>query len=254
MKVSIITAVLNRREEIKQSLDSLVKQTYKNIQHVIVDGESTDGTLEVLKNYKNSVKDYEIILVSRKDKGLYEALNRGLNLCTGDIIGVLHAGDLFAQEDSLEIIVNKFAELKNIDGIYGDVEFFNEYGKTVRQTKLGSFNIRKIKCGWHPIHTALFLKKSIYDKCGFYREDFDIASDYEYILRITLKCGFRLDYINKVLVKMKTGGKSGHTPKKMLKKLIEDWKIIRQYNLPLYVLITKRVYKIPEFLKPFVKL
>jgi len=254
MKVSIITAVLNRRDEIKQSLDSLVKQTYKNIQHVIVDGKSIDGTLEILKDYKNSVKDYEVILVSKEDNGLYEALNRGLKLCTGDIIGVLHAGDLLANENILETVVKKFGDSQDIDGVYGDVVFFNDNGAIVRETKLGEVSIEKIFKGWHPIHTALFLKKKVYDKLGFYREDFDIASDYEYILRIILKGNARLVYLDKVLVKMKTGGKSGHTPRKLLKKLKEDWLIIKEYGLPHYALITKRLYKIPEFVKPFIKL
>jgi len=253
MKVSIITAVLNRRDEIKRSLDSLVKQTYKNIQHVIVDGKSTDGTLDILKDYKNSVKDYEVVLVSEKDSGLYEALNSGLRLCTGDIIGVLHAGDLLANEGVLEIVVRKFRELQSVEGIYGDVVFFNNRNIIVRETRLGKVSIEKILKGWHPIHTALFLKKSVYDKLGPYREDFDIASDYEYILRVILKGNIRLDYLDKVLVKMRTGGKSGHTPKKLIKKLKEDWLIINKYNLPYYTLITKRLYKIPEFLKPLLK-
>lgn len=253
MKVSIITAVLNRRDEIKQSLDSLINQTYKNIQHVIVDGESTDGTLEILKDYKNSVKDYEVILISEKDNGLYEALNRGLKLCTGDIIGVLHAGDLLANGNVLETVVKKFRESQDIDGVYGNVLFFNDNNAIVRETELGEVSLEKIFKGWHPIHTALFLRKRVYDKLGFYREDFDIASDYEYILRIFFKGKIKLAYLNKVLVKMKTGGKSGHTPKKLLRKLKEDWLIIKEYDLPPYTLLTKRLYKIPEFIKPFIK-
>jgi len=254
MKISIITAVLNRKDEIKQSLESLINQTYKNIEHIIVDGKSTDGTLEILIDYKNSVKDYEVIIVSKEDNGLYEALNRGLKLCTGDIIGVLHAGDLLANENVLETVIKKFRESHDIDGVYGDVVFFNDNDTIVRETKLGEVSIEKIFKGWHPIHTALFLKKEVYDKLGFYREDFDIASDYEYILRIILKGKVRLVYLDEVLVRMKTGGKSGHTPKKLFRKLKEDWQIIREYDLPPCALITKRLYKIHEFVKPFIKI
>ncbi len=253
MKVSIITAVLNRKDEIKPSLDSLTTQTYRNIEHIVVDGKSTDGTLEILREYKESVRDYEVILVSEKDNGLYEALNRGLKLSTGDVVGVLHAGDLLADENVLETVVRKFEELQDADGIYGDVVFFNNKGIIVRETQLGEVSKEKVFKGWHPVHTALFLKRSVYNELGFYREDLDIASDYEYILRAILKGNVKLVYVNKTLVKMKTGGKSGHTPKKLLKKLEEDLRIIGEYKLPYYALITKRLYKIYEFMKPFMK-
>ncbi|NPA41713.1 MAG: glycosyltransferase [Aquificae bacterium] len=248
MKVSIITAVLNRRDEIGYSLKSLMNQTYKNIQHVIIDGKSVDGTLDVLKNYKNSVKDYEIILVSEKDNGLYEALNKGLKLCTGDIIGVLHAGDMFAYKELLEEVVSLLKKY-NVDGIYGEAEFINDNGNIIRKTRTGILSIKKVRYGWHPIHTTLFLRSQVYKHMGLYKEDFEIASDYEFMLRIFLKGKYRLLYLPKVLVKMKAGGKSGHTPKKLIKKLKEDWKIIREYKLPFYGIVLKRLYKIPEFLK-----
>ncbi len=251
MKISIITAVLNRKNEIEETLESLKNQTYRNIQHIIIDGGSTDGTLDILKNYKSTVKDYEIILMSEKDKGLYNALNKGVSLATGEIIGILHAGDLFAHNKVLEKVVNSFKEKNFIDGVYGDVEFFNESGKTVRISKLGDFDYKKILIGWHPTHPTLFLRKYVYDNLGFYREDFDIASDYEFILRVILKGKYKLFYLNEILVKMRTGGKSGQSPRKFIKKFIEDWKIVKEYNLPFYTVLLKKLIKISEILRVF---
>jgi len=249
MEISILTVVLNRSNEIKDSLESLKRQTFKNIEHIIIDGGSTDGTLDILKEYVNSINKFKTVLISEKDKGLYNALNKGIKLARGNIVGVLHAGDLFYDELVLERINKEFEENPKLDVVYGDVLFFNAKGKIVRVSKPGKFSKEKIlKYGWHPIHTAMFIKKDIYDKFGLYREDFDISSDYEYMIRILLKGNLKVKYLSKFLVKMKTGGKSGNAPRKLIKKLWEDYRIIKKYKLPFYTVLMKRFYKLKEFI------
>lgn len=247
MKVSIITVVYNNKRYIEDCIESVIDQTYRNIEYIVVDGGSTDGTQESVKTFKDNIA----YSVSEKDNGLYNALNKGIRKATGDIIGILHSDDLFFQRDTIKVIVNSFksskADLIYANGIYVDKEKIN---KTLRVYKAKSFKYRYLWFGWIPLHTTIFVRKEIFNKFGLYDESFEIASDYEISLRWFKNKEIKKYFLNEFVVKMRIGGKSTNL-KLQKRKSIEDLEIIYSNNLLGYItLICKIFRKIPQYIIP----
>ena len=206
MKFSIITAVYNRVETIDRAIKSVQSQTYEDIEHIIIDGLSSDGSYQVAKNLILE-KD---VLISEKDYGIYDALNKGVIVSTGDIIGFLHSDDIYAKNNIIQRVASFFSD-PDVGFVYGDASFFhpNAIDENVRTYRSGEFSKRRLSSGWMPAHPAFFMRKSIYKKYGLFKTNFRIAGDFEFFCRIMTDQNIPTGkYLSEVLVKMQTGGAS----------------------------------------------
>ena len=203
MKVTIITVVWNNRETIDGAIKSVLSQTYKDIEYIIVDGLSTDGTVDIIKSYGNKISKF----LSESDKGLYDAMNKGIGLANGDIIGILNSDDFYIDSSVIERVVKEFEE-KNVECVYGDLIYVKpeNLDKIVRYYDSSNFNPSKFAYGWMPAHPTVFLKKYIYKKYGIFRTDLKIAADFDILARFLFTHKVSYSYIQEVLVKMRTGG------------------------------------------------
>jgi glycosyltransferase involved in cell wall biosynthesis len=205
MKVSIITVVWNNSKTIKDAIESVLNQTYKNIEYIVVDGASTDGTVEIVQSYGDRISKF----VSEQDKGLYDAMNKGIGLATGDVIGILNSDDFYIDEFIIEKVVKEF-EKKQVDSVYADLIFVkpDKVDKTVRYYDSSYFTPEKFADGWMPAHPTFFVKKWVYDKYGVFKTDYKIAADYELLTRFLAKNKISYSYMKEPIVKMRIGGAS----------------------------------------------
>ena len=205
MKVSIVTVVWNNKETIKDAIDSVSNQTYQGVEYIIIDGASTDGTIDIIQSYGDKIDKF----VSEPDKGLYDAMNKGIALATGDIVGILNSDDFYIDEFVIEKVIKEFDE-KGVDSVYADLVFVNPKNleKTVRYYDSSQFNPSRFAYGWTPAHPTFFVKKEIYDKYGVFRTDFKIAADFDILARFLYVHKISYSYMQEVLVKMRVGGVS----------------------------------------------
>ena len=205
MNISIITAVFNRSSTIVQAVKSVQQQTYPEVEHVVIDGASTDGTLQLLHECLHD----DAILVSELDCGMYDAINKGIVRSSGEIIGLMHSDDVYANKHVLADVADIFADAE-IDAVYGDVAFFRPSNseKLVRRYRSDLFNPERLAWGWVPAHTALFLRRRVFEQYGFYKINYKIASDYEFMARIFRSKVIHSKYLPRVLVHMRIGGVS----------------------------------------------
>lgn len=203
IKISIITAVYNRSETILSAIQSVKHQNYSNIEYIIVDGASTDGTTEIIR----SNIDPGDIFICEPDFGIYDALNKGINQSTGDVIAFLHSDDFYSNSNVISEVAKAFKDT-NIDAVYGDIAFLNNKNKIIRVYCSGEFSLRRLSWGWMPAHPALFLRKSLYKKYGNFKTDYKIAADYEILCRIMSLGNINSTYFPKVFINMRTGGVS----------------------------------------------
>jgi glycosyltransferase involved in cell wall biosynthesis len=203
--ISIITVVYNNSQTISGAIDSILDQDYPNIEHIIIDGASTDGTVAIIKAYGDRIAKF----ISEPDRGIYDAMNKGLKLATGDIVGILNSDDFYASSTIVSEIVQEF-KTKNVDLVFGDLVFVRpeDLTKVVRTYATPNFNPGKFAWGWMPPHPTCFLKKSVYERYGYFKTDYRIAADYEILTRFMAKYKITYSHIPKVLVKMRTGGLS----------------------------------------------
>ena len=205
MKISIITVVWNNKETIKDAIDSVLGQTYKNIEYIIVDGASTDGTVEVVQSYGDKISRF----VSEPDRGLYDAMNKGLAFATGDIVGILNSDDFYIDEFVIETVVAEFVSL-HVDSVFADLVFVKpeNLDKVVRYYDSSHFTPLKFAYGWMPAHPTFFVKREVYEKYGVFRTDLKIGADFDILARFLYTHKISYSYMKKVLVKMRTGGVS----------------------------------------------
>lgn len=247
MKISIITSVFNNKEYIAEAIESLLNQSYKNIEYIVIDGASTDGTTEIIKSYKDKIDKF----ISEPDEGIYDGLNKGIRLTTGDVIGFLHSDDLYTSNKVIENIVKQFEVDNGLDGVYGDLIYTSKYNtnKVLRYWKSRAFDEALLKKGWMPAHPTLFLKREVYEKYGKFDLSFKIAADYDFMLRV-LSAGVKVKYIPQVLYKMRVGGESNKSLKNIMLKSKEDLRALRKNNVGgIYSLIIKNLSKIKQFIK-----
>lgn len=245
MNISIVTAVYNRSSTIADTLDSVQSQTAPNVEHVIQDGGSRDGTLEIIQASAGPGVRVE----SAPDNGIYHAINRGITRADGDIIGLLHSDDLFAAPDVLEAVRHAFDQ--DVDGVYGDLDYVaaSDPGRIIRRWRSGSYAPDKLKRGWMPPHPTLFLRREVFDAWGLYDESFRISADYDAMLRWLLKGDVRLAYIPQVLVKMRVGGASNRSIAQIIRKSKEDYQAIRRNGAGgLGTLALKNLTKLHQFI------
>ena len=202
MLISIITPSFNSSETIKACLESIKTQSYKNIEHLIIDGASKDETIKIAKEYSHIHS-----IISEPDHGIYDAMNKGIKSCTGDIIGILNSDDHYATPDVISRVAEKFED-KETDAVYGDLNYVNTSGKIIRKWRSGKYDRNHFLQGWMPPHPTFFIRREYYEKYGLYNTDFSISADYELMLRMLYKHNLSCDYIPEVLVSMLTGGHS----------------------------------------------
>nr|WP_294930697.1 glycosyltransferase family 2 protein [uncultured Flavobacterium sp.] len=228
MKVSVITVCYNRKATIEQSIKSVLDQDYPNIEYIVVDGNSSDGTQDIIESYSDKITKY----VSEPDKGMYDAINKGLGMATGDIVGLMHSDDVFFNETVISKIVSVFNKNSNTDAVYGDGIYVTNDAeqKIVRNRIGGAYDYKKIKAGWLPLHPTVYIKRSIIEKYGNYNLDFKIASDTEFLLRYLYKYKINISYLNAYIVKMRMGGLSTNY-KRAFEVLREDYNIYKFHEL-----------------------
>lgn len=236
MKISIITVVYNNEKYIEESIQSIISQDYDNIEHIIIDGGSTDNTVNIIKKYKDNIS----LLISEKDKGIYDAMNKGLKSATGDIVGILNSDDIFIDANVIKKVDNIF-KTKNVDCIYADVLYVDKDNtdKVIRKWISSDFIPGSFKKGWHPPHTTFFVKKSIYEKYGYIDDSLDVSADFELMLRFLEKHKVSTYYLNEVIIKMRIGGESNKSIFKILKGNINCYKAFKKNGLkvsPIYFL------------------
>jgi glycosyltransferase len=246
LTISIITAVRNNKNFIEDAMKSVLVQKYPYIQYIVVDGNSTDGTLDIIKKYEGKISKW----ISEPDSGIYEALNKGIKLATGDVVGFLHSDDLFASNMVIEKVAGKFLS-GSVNAVYSDLVYItkNNGDKTVRYWKAGEYKPQSLKFGWIPPHPTLFVKKEGYDNCGLFNTGLRIAADYDMMLRLLTYCGDKISYIDETLVKMRLGGASNRSLKNMIIKSREDYIALSNngFPLPMLTLILKNIRKLNQF-------
>ncbi|QMW05986.1 glycosyltransferase family 2 protein [Spirosoma foliorum] len=226
MKVSIITVVYNGAEFIRDCIESVLNQTYTNIEYIIVDGKSTDGTVEIVQSYGTKVARF----ISEPDKGLYDAMNKGIRLATGDIIGLMNADDFYRHKRVIENMVATF-ERTGSDAVYGDMLYVERDNpqKLKRYWRSGWYSENAFSWGWMPGHLSFFAKKWLYEKYGLFRLDMKSAADYELMLRFIHKNKAKLAYMDEVTIVMRAGGISNSSVQNRLRANRED-KLAWQLN------------------------
>ena len=242
MKISIITVVYNNCNTINTAIESVINQTYTNIEYIIIDGGSSDGTLDIIYNYKDNIS----LIVSEADNGIYDAMNKGINIATGDLIGILNSDDLYENNHTLEDVVNEFIKDINLDILYGDLVYVNKNAtsKIIRKWISSVYYNKFFENGNVPPHPSLFLKRRIYLETGFFNLDFLLAADYEFMLRIFKKNSYKSKYINKTLVRMRLGGATNKNLKNIYRgniEILKSWNL-NNFKVP-FLLIPKRILK-----------
>ncbi len=247
MKISVVTAVYNNRDTVGQALDSALRQTHRDVELVVIDGASTDGTQEVLQAYADRVG----VLVSEPDRGIYDALNKGIARASGEVVGFLHSDDLFADERVLSRIAEAFAD-PNVDAVYGDLLYVrkDDPTKVVRTWRAGAFSPSRLAHGWMPPHPTLYVRRAAYQRLGGYDTSYRIAADYDCVLRLLGRGSLRAAYIPEVLVKMRVGGASNRSLKNILRKTREDYRALRVNGVGGFgALAWKNLSKLPQFFR-----
>lgn len=245
MKISVITAVYNRRNTLADSVTSLQAQTHENFEHVVMDAGSTDGSLEIL----NQLSDPRMSLTSKRDAGIYDALNKGMQRATGDVIGLMHSDDVFASPLVLELVARAFED-SDVDAVYGDLQYVSakDPDRIIRHWTAGEFSASKLKRGWMPPHPSLYVRKSVVDRWGGYDISYQIAADYDAVLRWFGKGRVRAKYVPEVFVKMRVGGESNRSIERVLQKSREDYRALRSNQVGgVSALVWKNLSKLGQF-------
>ena len=245
LTISIITVCYNSSKTILDTIKSVNLQSYKYIEHVFIDGLSTDNTKEIIR--LNSKKTN--LIISEEDSGLYDAINKGVLNATGDIIALLHSDDIFSSSEIISDLMEKIQN-ENLDGVYGDLLYVDKINtdKIIRFWKSCEFTPTLLREGWMPAHPTLILKKEVYLKHGVFDKSFKIAADYDFMLRIFKDSNLKFGYLPKVVNKMRVGGASNRNLKNIIKKSKEDYRAIRSNNIGGFTtLILKNTSKIKQF-------
>ena len=246
IKISIITITYNCQNTVARCLDSMANQSYENIEYIIVDGGSTDGTLKVIESYSKNIDQF----ISEPDEGIYDALNKGIRLARGEVIGFLHADDVFANNMTLHNIMDVFMSF-DVDVVYGDIEILKNIDdvKPIRKWTSKKFHPSLLAFGWMPAHTSLFVKSSLYSEFGYFDTSFSISGDYDFILRLFKNRDLKTYYLQETLIKMLHGGASTRNFRSFVIKSIEDLRALKINNIrfPFLALSAKKILKITQF-------
>jgi glycosyltransferase involved in cell wall biosynthesis len=245
MKLSLITVVYNADRYLKDCIESVISQTYANIEYIVIDGASTDNTLAIIESYKQHIHYF----ISEKDKGMYDALNKGILVATGDIIGILNADDMLASPLVIAKIIETF-KLSNVDAVYGNLNYVDP--KTlhiIRKWVAKPYTIQGLKFGWMPAHPTFYVKKEIYERYGVFALDYGTAADYQLMLRFLYQHHINAICINELIVNMRIGGMSNESFEQRYKAFINDYRAMKYSGIPFAFLavLVKKLRKITQF-------
>ncbi len=204
LKISIITVAYNSETTIRDTIESVISQTYPNIEYIIVDGKSTDKTLDIVNEYREKIS----LVISEPDKGIYDAMNKGITYATGDVIGILNSDDFYETTDALEYMANQIILHPEVDIFFGDLVFCKQNNTTIvtRIYQAKSFKPWKLRFGWMPPHPSTFIRKKAYNLVGSYSLKYKISADYEMFVRMLFSHKLSYKWCNKILVRMRQGG------------------------------------------------
>jgi glycosyltransferase involved in cell wall biosynthesis len=247
MKISIITVCYNSVATIERAMTSVLSQNYSDVEYIVIDGGSTDGTVDIIKKYQSRIAHF----VSEKDGGIYDAMNKGIASATGVVVGILNSDDLYADNNVLSVIMAIFAGDASIDAVYGNIAYFNKETPTkfFRYWKAGTFSRAKMRNGWMPPHPAFFVQRAWYEQHGSFRLDFGTAADYELLLRFML-AGIHMKYIDQTLVYMQAGGASGKNfaaRRNAWRMVRESW-VVNGARTPMFLIERRIISKLSQFL------
>lgn len=245
MKVSIITVVYNNKDTISDTIESVLNQTYQDIEFIVIDGLSSDGTLDVIKRYEKRISK----VLSEEDSGIYDAMNKGISVSSGEVIGFINADDMLYSNQCIEKLMHHFND--DYDVVYGDKIYVdrNDTSKLIRYWKAGSFDKNKYRYGWMTPHLSTYIKREVYEKNGGFDLRFKIAADYELMLRFLYKNNLKVKYHPEVIAKMRAGGVSNNS---FLNIIISNYEVYKSWKVnnlkvSLLIILTKPISKIKQF-------
>jgi len=247
LKISVITACFNSQSTIGEAIATLKHQTWQNVEHVVIDGASKDDTVSVARQTLGEGD----VLVSEPDRGIYDALNKGIDHASGDVVGFLHSDDLLAHDEVLTKVAACFED-PLVGAVYGDLQYVNaaDTGRVIRHWTSGDFSFTKLRRGWMPPHPTFFMRRALYRELGGFDLSYRISGDYDALLRYLGSEKVKVTYLPEVLVKMRIGGASNGSLKQILNKSCEDFSAMRRNGVnPWVALPYKNLSKIPQFLK-----
>ena len=246
MKVSIITVCFNSSKTLEKTFQSVTNQSYRNVEYIVVDGGSSDNTLNIIEKYSGCITNY----ISEPDKGLYDALNKGIAMATGDIIGILNSDDFFVDNFVLENIA-KFHIKNSIDASVGNITQFNNDDKVIRKYSAQSWSPNKLKLGFMPPHPAIFFKRDLFENYGNYRLDFISGADYELIIRFFLRKKITWKYSGITTTAMLIGGisSSGYNSYKLISREIKKALELNNIKFSYFIVLLRVIWKLNGFLK-----
>ena len=250
MKVSIITSCYNRAATIRSAIESVLAQDYNDIEFIVVDGSSTDGSLDIIREYADRIS----IIISEPDHGMYEAINKGIRVATGEIIGLLHSDDFFYDNGVIGRIVERMKRT-HADFLYGDGLFVNpdNTNKVVRNWIGGGYRLWKVRHGWLPLHPTCYIRRDVMMRLGLYNESYKIAADSDLLVRYLLTGGLTVTYLNEYVVRMRMGGLSTDSAKRK-KMWEEDIRVYVSHGLwPTLTKLEKMAWKVPQFVLALLK-
>lgn len=246
MKISIITTCYNREKTISEAIESVLRQDYPNIEYIVVDGASKDLSMTIINKYRDRIST----IICEPDKGMYEAINKGIRIATGDIIGLVHSDDFLFSTNIISKIVGRFEE-SDAEFVYGNGLFvdYDNTEKIVRNWISGSYHKDKVRKGWLPLHPTVYIRRECFAKWGLYDESFKIAADSDFLVRYLYETNIKVAYLNEYIIRMRMGGLSTDY-KKMKQKWKEDIRLYRAHGLnPYLTLGLKIASKIPQFIQ-----
>jgi len=248
LKISIITVCYNSEKHIKTAIESVINQTYLDIEYIVVDGASKDRTVDIIKSYGDKITK----MVSEPDKGIYDAMNKGFQLATGDYLAVINSDDFYMSNDAIENVVNELNK-KQTDSLFADLIYVEENNtdKQVRYWKSNEFVKGSFKKGWHPAHPTFFVKNEIYKKYGYFDLSFKLAADFELMLRFLEKYQISSCYLSKPIIKMRLGGATNKNFKNIYNQNIECYRAFKVNDLSVSILYPfyRLLPKIIQFFK-----
>jgi glycosyltransferase len=248
MKISVITITYNSEKTLRDTIESVLGQSYPDIEYIIVDGKSKDSTCDIVRSYGDRISRF----VSEKDNGLYDALNKGIRLATGDVVGFLHSDDIYASTETIKMIAQAFIKFK-VDSVYGDLVYVDQddTDKIIRFWRSRKFRRGRALTGWMPPHPTFYVKREVYEKFGGFNTTFRIAADYESILRFLVRFRVSTYYIPLVLIRMRVGGESNKSIKNVIRKSLEDIRAMHINGLISFAaLFNKNASKFKQFMPP----
>lgn len=245
--ISIITVTYNSVNTLDYTIRSLRNQSFRNFEYIVVDGASTDGTLSVIEKNDDIISRW----ISEPDKGIYDAINKGIAMANGKYVGLIHADDILASNDTLQIIADTLIA-KQPDAIYGNLDYVaaNDINRVIRRWISNDFTPSLLKKGWMPAHPTLYIERTWFQKLGKYNKTMKISADYDFILRLFSQPGIKTVFINHCIVKMRVGGASNRSLKNIMVKMKEDYQSIKRNGIGgISTLIVKNTSKIHQFFK-----